>query len=212
MFVLAKRRSGHFFTVRWRARGAVGFQGHGNVGTLFCPASPRPAVRPAPCRPDPPVVCPGFGLDRCRHFGLPSFAPPHRPLCAAPTRPARCVSGFWTRQVLDSTGISHAALLRVSSLALLLCPALLRLYFTCRIQNPDIPRAGRYGAAHGGTAGPGGDGQHRTPTTGLFAKEKTNSLTLRRWKNDLLGVPLEEGTREILCKPTEEQNPRLNRG
>ena len=46
-----------------------------------------------------------------------------------------------------------------------------------RIQNPDIPRAGRYGAAHGGTAGPGGDGQHRTPTTGLFAEEKTNSLT-----------------------------------
>ena len=63
-FVLAKRRSGQFFTVRWRARGAVGFQGHRNVGTLFCPASPRPAVRPAPCWPDPPVVCPGFGLDR----------------------------------------------------------------------------------------------------------------------------------------------------
>ena len=48
---------------------------------------------------------------------------------------------------------------------------------TCRVQNPDIPRAGRYWAAPGGTAGPGGDGQHRTPTTGLFAKEKTNSLT-----------------------------------
>ena len=34
-----------------------------NVGTLFCAASPRPAVRRAPCRPDPPVVCPGFGFD-----------------------------------------------------------------------------------------------------------------------------------------------------
>ena len=38
---------------------------------------------------------------------------------------------------------------------------------TCRIQNPDIPRAGRYGAAPGGTAGPGGDGEHRTPTTAV---------------------------------------------
>ena len=64
-FVLAKRRPGHFFTVRWRARGAVCFQGDRNVGTLFCPASPRPAVRHAPCRSDPPVVCPGLRLDRC---------------------------------------------------------------------------------------------------------------------------------------------------
>ena len=64
LFVLAKKRPGQFFTVRWRARGAVGSQGDRNVGILFCSASPHPAVRPAPCRPDPPVVCPGFGLDR----------------------------------------------------------------------------------------------------------------------------------------------------
>ena len=63
LFVLAKRRSEQLFTVRWRAWGAVGFQGDRNVGTLFCPASRRPAVCPSPCRSDPPVVCSGFGLD-----------------------------------------------------------------------------------------------------------------------------------------------------
>ena len=65
LFVLVKGRPQQFFTVRWRARGAVGFQGDRNVGTLFCSASPRLAVRPAPCRPDSHVMCPSFGLDRC---------------------------------------------------------------------------------------------------------------------------------------------------
>ena len=75
LFVLAKRRSEQLFTAPWRARGTVAFRADRNVGTLFCPGSPRLAVRYAPCRPDPPVVCPGFGLDR-----------------------------FWTRQVRLSTG------------------------------------------------------------------------------------------------------------
>ena len=35
---------------------------------------------------------------------------------------------------------------------------------TCRIQNPDIPRAGRLGAARGGVAGRGGAGYSGTPT------------------------------------------------
>jgi len=64
LFVLAKSRSEQLFTVPWRARGTIGFWADRNVGTLFCPASPRPAVRRAPRRPDPPAVCPGFGLDR----------------------------------------------------------------------------------------------------------------------------------------------------
>ena len=36
---------------------------------------------------------------KCRHLVLPSVAPLRRPPCAVPTRPACCVSGFWTRQV-----------------------------------------------------------------------------------------------------------------
>ena len=62
--MLAKRRSEQLFMVPWRARGTVAFEADRNVGTLVCPASPRPTVRCALRRPDPPVVCPGFGLDR----------------------------------------------------------------------------------------------------------------------------------------------------
>ena len=66
-----------------------------------------------------------------RPNGVPSYPDPPRPAappCAAPTRPARGVSGFWIRQVIY--------------------------YVTCRVQNPDIPRAGRVGA-HSGVAGRG---------------------------------------------------------
>ena len=75
---------------------------------------PDPAwpLRRAP-RPDPPVVCPGFGFDRCfgRYGGglsprrtvllasSPARPRPATPMCA-PTRRARGMSGFWTRQVL----------------------------------------------------------------------------------------------------------------
>ena len=64
LFVVAKRRSEQLFTVSWRVRSVVGFRADRNVGTFFGPALPRHAVRRAPRRPDPPVVCPGFGLDR----------------------------------------------------------------------------------------------------------------------------------------------------
>ena len=48
----------------------------------------------------------------------------------------------------------------------------------CRIQNPDIQRAGRNEAAPGGTVGRGGDGQDGTPTD-RFAKETIVPLTFQ---------------------------------
>ena len=45
-----------------------------------------------------------------------------------------------------------------------------------RIQNPDIARAGRVGAAHGGAAGLGGAGQDGTPTE-RFAQETPDPRT-----------------------------------
>ena len=49
---------------------------------------------------------------------------------------------------------------------------------TCRIQNPDIPRTGRGGAAHREEASWGGAGRDRTPTC-RFAQERTDPLLLQ---------------------------------
>ena len=57
---------------------------------------------------------------------------------------------------------------------------------TCRIQNPDIPRAGRGSAAHGGAAGWGGAGQNGTPTV-RFAQETTVPLTPQTIEENLPG-------------------------
>ena len=64
LFVLMNRHSEQMFIAPWRVRGTVGFRADRNVGTLFCPASPRPAFCRALRRPDPPIVCPGFSLDK----------------------------------------------------------------------------------------------------------------------------------------------------
>ena len=48
-------------------------------------------------------------------------------------------------------------------------------HINCRTQKPDIPRAGRAGAAHGGAAGRGGAGQDGPPK-GRFAQETTDPL------------------------------------
>ena len=69
LFVLAKNRSGQLSSKPWEARGTVGLWADRTVGTLFCPAPPRPAAR-APRRPDPPEVCPGFGFDKLFTFGF----------------------------------------------------------------------------------------------------------------------------------------------
>ena len=82
---------------------------------------------------------------------------------------------------------------------------------TCRVQNPVIPQAGRGGAAHGGAAGPGRAGQDGTPT-GRFAQETTVPLARQCIEDTCLNDSPEVRTKEILCKPMAEQNPRLTRG
>ena len=81
----------------------------------------------------------------------------------------------------------------------------------CRIQNPDIPRAGRVGAAQGGAAGRGGDEQEGSPTS-RFAQNTTSFLFPRRATKTLLGVSLEARAKATPCKSTEEQKPRLITG
>ena len=61
------------------------------------------------------------------------------------------------------------------------------LYHTSRIQNPDIPRAGQGGAAHGGTAERSGRRQNRTPA-GRFAQETTVPLNLQKSKTNVTNV------------------------
>ena len=75
LFVLAKRCSEQLLMVPWRARGTVAFEADRNVGTLVCPSSPRPTVRCALRRPDPRVVCPGFGLGRFIYRSKAIFCP-----------------------------------------------------------------------------------------------------------------------------------------
>ena len=76
---------------------------------------------------------------------------------------------------------------------------------TCRVQNPDKPRAGRVGA-HGGVAGRTGCQQNCSPR-GQASPVPPKASETRR-----LNVSPEARTSEILCKPMEEQNPRLTRG
>ena len=71
---------------------------------------------------------------------------------------------------------------------------------TCRTQNPDIPRAGRDGAAYGKAAGQSGAGQDGTPAN-LFAQETTDPLPLQ----DFQGI--EHKCPERLFGNTNKRNP-----
>ena len=70
---------------------------------------------------------------------------------------------------------------------------------TCRIQNPDIPRAGRVGAPGGaagrGRAGQGGRRQNNSP------RRQASLVTPKASKTRLLNDPPEARTSKILCKP-----------
>ena len=134
MFVLAKRRSEQLFTVPWRAKGTVAFGADRNVGTLVCPASPRPTVRCALRRPDPPVVCPGFGLDRSSNA---------KPCCCT------CKSKMYP----DETHVcsrdhlaEHCSEERAAKTFVFSSDET-----TCLVQDPDIPQVGRVGV-HSGVA------------------------------------------------------------
>ena len=77
---------------------------------------------------------------------------------------------------------------------------------TCRIQNPDIPLAGRVGA-------PGGAGSGKIGCQQKYSPRKQKSTVLSKAsRKHRFNVSPEARTTEILCKPTEEQNDRLTRG
>ena len=75
---------------------------------------------------------------------------------------------------------------------------------TCRVQNPDIPRAGRGGAAHG-RAGRDVDGSVRRgdirPSCPPEYRRRLSRTSLRKHEQS-----------NSYLKPTEEQNPRLTPG
>ena len=63
LFVLLERRRSDVSSMPWRVRWTFVSWANSSVGTQSC--STPPGRRRAP-RPDPPVVCPGFGFDRYR--------------------------------------------------------------------------------------------------------------------------------------------------
>ena len=82
-------------------------------------------------------------------------------------------------------------------------------YTNCRIKNPDMPRAGRDGAAHGGTAGRGWAGRDADGSVRQGDDRPSHPPDFRR--KPLLGVPLEKRISETPWKQMEEQKPHLTR-
>ena len=80
---------------------------------------------------------------------------------------------------------------------------------TCRVQNPDIPRAGRVGAAQGGAAGRGWVGQDWTPTD-RFAMRQPSLLPPNASYTPVLNVCSRH--EQAKYKPMGEQKLRLKSG
>ena len=74
---------------------------------------------------------------------------------------------------------------------------------TCRIQNPDIPRAGRGGAVHSGPAGWTGRGKTKRGRAG--SPRKQPSLFSSRASRTNPNVSPKARTNEFLCKPMQEK-------
>ena len=79
----------------------------------------------------------------------------------------------------------------------------------CRLQNPDIPRAARVGA-HGRVARRGRAGLFANRTVRLGNNPSSHSPKASKTRR--LNVSPEARTSESLCKPMEEQSPRLTTG
>ena len=204
-----KRRSGQFSSVPWRATGTVASWASRPVDVLSGPARPGPPPHRAPPRANPPVVCPGFGLGKCwqvhgslcvdLHPFMISFL-----LCENAHKASDHSS---ERGEIGVLVLVHRHVSAGSKFPDM--PSMKRVYeYTCRVQNPDIPRAGRVRAAHGGAAGPSRTGRRRIgPPRG-----RTSLLPSRVPKTTVLNVSSEARTIKFRCKPTEEQNPRLTTG
>ena len=91
-----------------------------------------------------------------------------------------------------------------------ICVQSWKLYYvqTCRIQNPDEPRATRVRAAHDRAARRRGAWQDGTPTD-LFAQDTTALVPSNASCKPVCNDSSDARTSEILCKPMGAQNQRL---
>ena len=158
---------------------------------------------------------PGGKMDGCtlgapnchRPFPLlpapPRSASPAPPQRAAPPRPARGISGFWGRQFVgfrsykiqynrapEKTTTTKSGNRIVESKTWTIY---------CRV------KAGRRTVGRRGRAGMGRTGRRRVGPLRI----QPSRLPSRPSKKTLLDVSLGERTKEILCKPVEQQNVRL---
>ena len=130
---------------------------------------------------------------------------------AAGENPAYCVFIYWmtTRPRLPTPHLPKTTALESSMESHMYFLSMLCMK-TCRTQNPDIPRADRGGAAHGGAAarcgvGRDADGTVRPEDNRPFLPSGASQIAV-------LNDPSEARTNKTLCKPMGEQNPRLTRG